>query len=499
MRSNAPSRLALLLAATAALASTARAQLAQATQGLERYGPISKVHGYPEWYQDKTGLALELLTPKSNAELDGGWDVLIRGLGQPGTAQFTTFPEAFPYPWFIEHFYWGAVADIAAPLCRLELALEATFGNGFNVVAGDQVAFTRIRFRMDQPPLNGDYLIETPYSTHEVKGVVAGVRLRLVEDIGIGPAPAGFAGALNSKIGPFLTASATPGGAELPLVTGPAPEVPYTGPAPVFLASPARIGPVTGSPLGATRNALKIYVKTAGMTAYPTTPNWQQVNFTLNGRVKTDAAPSRTTVVRANRTLATSGTTADRRVDIFAVSDKTKPVRVPPAAPTTAVSTVLKLIAYSTTAGTTVNLTPVTLTAQNTAYWTQWTAPATFTTGTQFSTVNKVWLQDDKGALFPCAVTDGIISPTASGPVALYTPATKTLVVKLASTIQDTSVTAPTFTLYANDMAPITATRSGSASGYTYTATNLAAAPSEVIAVSSLGAIETFQVAVAKK
>ena len=481
------------------LAAGARAQLAQATQGLERYGPISPVHGYPEWYQDKTGLALELLTPKSNAELDGGWDVLIRGIGQPGTPQYVTFPESFPYPWFVEHFYWSAVADIAAPLCRLELALEATFGNGFNVVAGDQVAFTRIRFRMDQPPLNGDYLIETPYSTHEVKGVVSGVRLRLVEDIGIGPAPAGFAGALNSKIGPFLTASNTPGGAELAPVAGPLPEAPYTGTAPVFLASPARIGPVTGSPLGAARNALKIYVKTAGMTAYPTTPNWQQVNFSLNGRVKTDAAPSRTTVVRANRTLATSGTAADRRVDIFAVSDKTKPVRVPPAAPTTAVSTVLKLIAYSTTAGTTVNLTPVTLTAQNTAYWTQWAAPSTFTSGTQFSTVSKVWLQDDKGALFQCPVTDGFISPTASGPVALYTPATKTLVVKFASTIQDTSVTAPTYTLYANDMSPLTGTRSGSATGYTYTIANVAAAPSDVIAVSSAGAIESFQVAVAKK
>ncbi|MFM8618917.1 MAG: hypothetical protein ACKOE8_09350, partial [Opitutaceae bacterium] len=105
----------------------------------------------------------------------------------------------------------------------------------------------------------------------------------------------------------------------------------------------------------------------------------------------------------------------------------------------------------------------------------------------------------DKGALFPLAVTDGILSPAYSSPVALYTPAAKSLVVKFASSIQDTSVTAPAYTLYANDMSPITATRSGSASGYTYTATNVAAAPSEVIVVSSLGAIETFQVAVAKK
>jgi hypothetical protein len=101
--------------------------------------------------------------------------------------------------------------------------------------------------------------------------------------------------------------------------------------------------------------------------------------------------------------------------------------------------------------------------------------------------------------LFSCPVTDGIISPTASGPVALYTPATKALVVKIASTIQDTTVTAPTYTLYANDMAPLTATRSGSATGYTYTAGNLLAAPSDVIVVSSAGAIESFQVAVAKK
>ena len=39
---------------------------------LERVGPVDLKHGYPAWYQDKTGIALEFCTPVNQAELNNG-------------------------------------------------------------------------------------------------------------------------------------------------------------------------------------------------------------------------------------------------------------------------------------------------------------------------------------------------------------------------------------------------------------------------------------------
>src|SRR5512140_1889875 len=70
---------------------------------LERMGPVSKapsIGGFPTWFQDKTGVALEFCDLQTQAELDGGWCTLIA----PGPV----FPESFPSPFFIEHFYSDA-------------------------------------------------------------------------------------------------------------------------------------------------------------------------------------------------------------------------------------------------------------------------------------------------------------------------------------------------------------------------------------------------------
>ena len=53
----------------AATASSAFAQL-------NRVGPVGTL-GYPDWYQDKTGLTLEFCDSRTAAELEGGWCVLL--------------------------------------------------------------------------------------------------------------------------------------------------------------------------------------------------------------------------------------------------------------------------------------------------------------------------------------------------------------------------------------------------------------------------------------
>ncbi len=157
-------------------------------------------------------------------------------------------PEAF----FDEHFYWAANAS--APRADggkalLVLALEGAFAVG-PVVPGDQIVFGRLRIVINPLPATGDYVVYTPFGRYSFPNQAAGGKLFFTEDIGIQCPPGDFTCALQSKVGPFLLASNTPGGAELPPVTaatvGGATAYPGTGK--TYIADPARIGPVTGSP-----------------------------------------------------------------------------------------------------------------------------------------------------------------------------------------------------------------------------------------------------------
>src|SRR4051812_11776316 len=78
---------------------------------LQRVGPVANGpggNGYPTWYQDKTGLTLDFCSPTSDAELTGGWCVLLPG-------DLTTTPESFPNNFFDEHFYFLANANGTTP------------------------------------------------------------------------------------------------------------------------------------------------------------------------------------------------------------------------------------------------------------------------------------------------------------------------------------------------------------------------------------------------
>ena len=47
---------------------------------LQRMGPVDHsptIGGYPAWFQDTTGVTIEFCDLKTQAELDGGWCVLI--------------------------------------------------------------------------------------------------------------------------------------------------------------------------------------------------------------------------------------------------------------------------------------------------------------------------------------------------------------------------------------------------------------------------------------
>src|SRR5574341_867034 len=98
MRTRLVTTLTFLLLLFAGALSTAYAELA-------RVGPVVPANGgYPAWYQDKTGLTMEFCTPANQAELDGGWCVILPAdlPGAPPEVPFTNYSE--------EHFWWNATA-----------------------------------------------------------------------------------------------------------------------------------------------------------------------------------------------------------------------------------------------------------------------------------------------------------------------------------------------------------------------------------------------------
>jgi hypothetical protein len=221
-------------------------------------------------------------------------------------------------------------------------------------VAGDQVAFARIRVVMNPIPVSGSYRFIHPYGENTLEGV-AGLRIFYTDDFGA-MCGLNFNCALNSRMGPFLLPSATVGGAEMPALTAanPTPDtdplhfahgafVPtaYPGTGNAYLGDPARLGPVTGSPLpdfmdstGAMRNHNIFRIEGPAGSALgvdPTTGatvDWvETTDFSLMGRVYAGAMPGRVTIERA--TYTRSDLTTPAKLDVFATAIATSQGRLP--------------------------------------------------------------------------------------------------------------------------------------------------------------------------
>ena len=159
---------------------------------LVQVGPIAD-HGFPTWYRDSNGVRLE-----------GCWqtgDPLCEPLPDeiPNPDVPSSYPDNFPN----EHFYQMADASLAAGaagtvdvIMNLEGAWAAE-----QVRDGDQMVFGRVRI-LARDAANGTYRVTHPYGVDEFT-VSDGTGIRFVEDIGT--VPGAFGGALNSRVGPFLT------------------------------------------------------------------------------------------------------------------------------------------------------------------------------------------------------------------------------------------------------------------------------------------------------
>jgi hypothetical protein len=317
---------------------------------LTRVGPISNattIGGYPIWYQDATGMALELCSPGNQSELAGAWCLL--GIGD------TVAPEAFPATFADEHFYYASDAALTPNSGGKALfrgAVEAAFIT--NVVQGDQMVFSRIRVRLTVVPTTGTYRFIHPFGEDSIDAEAGDPRgIFFTDDVGVTCQPGSFDCNLPGRVGPFLAASATPGGLQTPAVTAtnPTPDTDpghfggtftptaYPGTGKAYLADPARLGPVTGSTLppftdstgnlrdhnifrieGPAGSALGGFnVDGSSIDFIETT------DFTLQGRVFTDAIAGRVTVDRSSY----SRSAASRKLDVFASGFQTMAGRLP--------------------------------------------------------------------------------------------------------------------------------------------------------------------------
>lgn len=315
------------------LALPMRAQLA-------RVGPVG-ASGYPNWYQDTTGLAMEFCQNLSQAELNGGWCRLLPP--DPPTA-----PEIFPSNFADEHFYWAADSGTRrAPIAgttqtvvvQLIAGIEGAFATG-PVISGDQIVFARVRIKILPVPFDGTYTVYTPFGKYVFEDQLANQPrgIFFTEDIGL--TPGDFTGALSGHIGPFLLPSAAPGGVEMPALTAanPAPDTdpahfggafaptPYPGTGRSYIADPARVGPVTGS-------RLPPYILADGTARDPNIfrvegPNgfvFESTDFSLSGRVFEGAIAGRVEVQRASY----ARTSSSRKVNVYATAFPNAQGRMP--------------------------------------------------------------------------------------------------------------------------------------------------------------------------
>jgi len=252
-------------AVAAAFVALAVAQPASAV--LQRQGPVDPTNGFPAWFQDRNGVALELCTINSPGAT--GMAVVNAGLcaivNAPVPGGLQTAPEVFPSNFTTEHFYTltsallapagqGAVGNVAVPTpgagkITFNMNLEASFANGTPTV-GQQLWFTRWRVNHVNVACTGNHTYYTPTRAPQTFAGVARGRIFETTDAGLGNPAA----VLGGDIGPFLQWSDVPGGAV---------KAPFIGPdGKKYLSDGGGVGnPITGSTIpNALANSTNPYV-----------------------------------------------------------------------------------------------------------------------------------------------------------------------------------------------------------------------------------------------
>lgn len=281
------------------LTGSAYAQLAAVDPG-----PYTFATGkFPMWYQDNNLLSMELCQSRaasSRVAVSTPPAYMCTLLPEPGVFD-DSLPMVFPDNWPPEAFWFLAETTIpnngaGYGMDAYVAGIEAAFSSD-NPVDGDQIAFARIRIRVNVP-VAGTYTITHPYGVETVNVTTPGRRaINITKDIGIG-APGNFSGALTGAIGPFLRS-----------VNGPYTEVnPDSGGVETFVGDPNLTEAVTGSPFDTN------FVRIVGPSAAGTI---QTSLFTVAGKVLDSRQQTHVDIDRATYRRTSAGV----RAEVFAKAD----------------------------------------------------------------------------------------------------------------------------------------------------------------------------------
>ncbi len=265
---------------------------------LSDVGPVSPTNGFPVFYRDTAGLALEPCL------VNNGLCILL-----PDATFNPNLPVSFPANFPGELFFFIADHDPAtlpASVRQIRFALEGTFLNGVPVNT-QQMVFTRLRIRFDVPDPNATYTVTHPFGVkvlappHAPQG--------FTEDIPI--APLDFVGALNGNLGPFLRWDTG-----LPI---------FDAAGNQYIGDPGVPHTVTGSPFGTN------FIQIDGPGINPGNLGGTGLNsvrsnlFFVAGKVFTGAIPS---PLKVDRAAYTRDATGAGFVTVFATSIGTANLQV---------------------------------------------------------------------------------------------------------------------------------------------------------------------------
>jgi hypothetical protein len=239
-RIGALAALFLLVAAAVAIAKptgTIGVETPAEFDGLAKVGPIDPDFGFPTWYRDTKGVALEPCIDPNDANClpPAGFDPSKPlTLTSKDPAQ-NNFPDEFFYQ-NVDSKFQGIGDD---PNARVEIMnnLEGAFAAG-PVIAGDQMVFSRFRARIDGGlKADTNYLIAHPYGTDEITtdatGGQGGATNTIFATKDVGAVAGGFSATLNTRADTFLKWD--------PAVAPAAPKG--------YLGDPAVAHPLVGSPV----------------------------------------------------------------------------------------------------------------------------------------------------------------------------------------------------------------------------------------------------------
>jgi len=218
-------------------------------QGLVAVGPVNASNGFPDWYRDVNGVDLMPCDDPQDKYCGGA-------VPAPDPTQPPTFPDNFPDEFFYQQAGADSLISAGGNKVLAEFDLEGAFAAG-PVTAGDQIVFTRIRYRINAGlKSDTDYKITQPYGTDTVHTDASETGFFVTQDVGT--TAGDFSQALKGRVGPFLQWAPNP--------NNPA-DVPPTG----YIGDGVTPHAVTGSQLGT--NFVRIQGPGIGGAPGDTNPN----------------------------------------------------------------------------------------------------------------------------------------------------------------------------------------------------------------------------------